>query len=103
MESLPGLPQPVSQVLVQPGHEIRGLPPALRAQLSEQRGSVGVAVLRSLEFEDAVAGLQLEVERQRAKQVLQRLIDVLLLAQLSQARLSCPLAPVFGHNGEVAS
>ena len=77
--------------------------PSASRRLPEEPGGLGVAVLGRLELEDPVARPQLEVERQRPQQVLQRLIHALRIPQLAEAVAHSVVTSSVGHGSSVAA
>src|SRR3954468_17825541 len=90
----------LSEASAQASHQVGDLLALRQPELVEEACSLGVAVLRGLELEDPVAGPQLEVQRQRSQQVLQRHVDALLIPQLAQAVACALFASPFGHGAQ---
>src|SRR4051794_40756371 len=77
----------VDQVEATPeaAHQNGDLLALLAAKPRELAGDLGMSVLAGLEFEDAIARPQLEVEGQRPEDVLQRLVEGGLVSQVPEA------------------
>src|SRR3954470_13019725 len=82
---------------VQPCHQLRNLLALGSAELPEELGRLGVAILGRLEFEHPVTRPQLEVERQRPQQVLKGLVNALGIPQLAEAVAHSKVTSSVGH------
>jgi hypothetical protein len=85
---------------VESSHQIYDLVLLDGPQVAKERCGVGMPVLSGLELEDPIPGLELEVQSERAKQVLERLVDALIASQFPQAGLRGALVLLIGHKGE---
>ena len=96
-------PAKLTETGVQPGHQLVDLMALLRPQLAEQTGDLRKAILRRLELEDPIPGPQLEVERERAQQILKRLIGAAVIAELAESAPHYFVVLPIGHRTMVPS